>query len=292
MEAKPGLNCVNDGNTVLKVVGIVKEFSGVRVLDQIDFELKRGEVHALLGENGAGKSTLIKILTGVYAKTKGTLIVEGNEVNLKSKRDADAHGIGVVYQEFSQVPQLSIVENLFLGKFTYRAILGGLIKWIDWKSMRRRTKEYLQQFNLDVDPATPIKSLGVAKQQLIEIMKALLRDTKILLLDEPTASLSGDEIEHLFQIIDELKKKGVSIIYISHHLEEAKRICDRATIIRDGKKVATLSLDCCSIDDIIKMMVGKELSDIYPEKNSDMGAPSSGSAGCLQGPNTVMSVSM
>ena len=244
---------------ILQALGIIKEFSGVRVLDNVDFSLAKGEVHALLGENGAGKSTLVKILTGVYAKTEGKIFIDGKEVNFKSRKASVENGIGIIFQEFSQIPQLSITENLFLGDFLYKKKIGNLIKFIDWKKMGNIAKKSLMDFGIVINPSTPVKKIPVAKQQIVEIIKALLQDVKILIMDEPTASLSSEEVTHLFEIINELKKKGVSIIYISHRLEEVKKICDRATIIRDGKNIATIGIQECSIDKLINLMIGKSL---------------------------------
>ena len=231
-----------DVEYVIRAQNIVKEFSGVRVLDNVNFNLKRGEVHALLGENGAGKSTLMKILAGVYQKTSGELYLNGELVDFKNRRDADAHGIGIIFQEFSQVPQLSVAENLFLGRELRKKFLGGLLKPIDRKIMNKKAKEVMERFNIDIPLNTPVMQLGVANQQLVEICKALFYDAKILIMDEPTAALSEGEIENLFSIISDLKAHGVSVIYISHRLEEIKKICDCATIIRDGKNVDTIEV--------------------------------------------------
>lgn len=255
----------------IQAENIVKEFSGIRVLDEVNFYLKKGEVHALLGENGAGKSTLMKILAGVYQKTAGVLRVENQEVDFKNRHEADLHGIGIVFQEFSQVPQLSVVDNLFLGKEVYKKVLGGLGRYLDRDTMKKQAIEVMRKFNISLPVDLPVMKLGVANQQLIEICKALFYNAKILIMDEPTAALSEGEIENLFTIIKELKKHGVSIIYISHRLEEIKRICDRATIIRDGKNVKTIEIGECSIQNIVSLMVGRDMSDIYPIKNKEFG---------------------
>lgn len=260
-----------DVEYVIRAQNIVKEFSGVRVLDNVNFNLKRGEVHALLGENGAGKSTLMKILAGVYQKTSGELYLNGELVDFKNRRDADAHGIGIIFQEFSQVPQLSVAENLFLGRELRKKFLGGLLKPIDRKIMNKKAKEVMERFNIDIPLNTPVMQLGVANQQLVEICKALFYDAKILIMDEPTAALSEGEIENLFSIISDLKAHGVSVIYISHRLEEIKKICDCATIIRDGKNVDTIDVKNYSVEEIINMMVGRDIHDIYPKKNIEFG---------------------
>ncbi|MEA5015455.1 MAG: sugar ABC transporter ATP-binding protein [Candidatus Limiplasma sp.] len=256
---------------IISVENIVKEFSGVRVLDHVNFSLEKGEVHALLGENGAGKSTLMKILAGVYQQTSGTITVEGKCVDFKSRSDADAHGIGIIFQEFSQVPQLSVVDNLFLGKELHKKYAGGIVKPLDRKEMGVQALEIMKKFNMEIPLDVPVKKLGVATQQLIEICKALFNNAKILIMDEPTSALSEGEIEQFFTIIKELKNQGVSIIYISHRLQEIKKICDRATILRDGKNVATIDVKQHSIEAIISMMIGRDIKDIYPEKSKAQG---------------------
>lgn len=255
---------------ILEARDIVKEFSGVRVLDNVDFCLKRGEVHALLGENGAGKSTLVKIMTGAYQMTSGSLSVNGEEVHFNSTHDAGQKGIGIIFQEFSQVPQLSVTENLFLGGKPKKKLLGGLIQLVNWRQMRKLAKKALEDLNLDINPDVQIDSIGVAHQQLIEIAKALMVNANILIMDEPTAALSAADSDKLFEIINELKNKGVSIIYISHRLEEISRICDRATILRNGKKLETVEMKQTSIDHIIKMMVGRELGKLFPENQDSV----------------------
>lgn len=265
------LDNLPDKINVVEAENIIKDFSGVRVLHGVDFSLRRGEVHALLGENGAGKSTLMKILAGVYQKTGGVLRVNGQEVDFKSRHDADTCGIGIVFQEFSQVPQLSVVDNLFLGKELYKTYCGGKIKKLDHSLMKKKAEELLERFDISLPLDTPVKDLGVANQQLIEICKALFYHAGILIMDEPTAALSDTETEKLFAMIKALKEKNVSIIYISHRLEEIKKICDRATIIRDGRNVATIDVDRYSVEDIITFMVGRNIKDIYPEKNTHMG---------------------
>ena len=262
---------VKDEECVIRAKNIVKEFFGVRVLDNLNFNLKKGEVHALIGENGAGKSTLMKILAGVYQKTSGDLYINGEKVEFKNRHDADSHGIGIIFQEFSQVPQLSVAENLFLGRELRKNLLGGVLKPLDRKEMNKKARDIMTRFNIDIPLDKPVMNLGVANQQLIEICKALFYDAKILIMDEPTAALSEGEIENLFSIIRDLKTKGVSVIYISHRLEEIKKICDCATIIRDGKNVDTIDVKKYSVEDIINMMVGRNIHDIYPEKNNKFG---------------------
>ena len=184
---------VNENECILQVKNIIKEFSGVRVLDNVNFDLRKGEVHALLGENGAGKSTLVKIVTGVYTKSSGEIYLDGKIVNIKDKATADKLGIGIIFQEFSQVSQLSVAENLFLGKMQKKSILGGLIKYIDWKYIKEKASISLKEFGLDVKASTKVSQLGVAKKQILEIIKAFHSKARILIMDEPTASLSSEE---------------------------------------------------------------------------------------------------
>lgn len=254
---------------ILKAEDIVKEFSGVRVLDHVGFELKRGEVHALLGENGAGKSTLMKIITGVYQRTEGIIRLDGQEVTFGSKSESEDAGIGMIFQELSMVPCLSVAENLFLGNEKKKKIAG--VSVLDWKEMRREASKWMQEFGVELDVRLPVNRFGVAKQQLIEIIKAIMRNTRVLIMDEPTSALTSEEIEYLFSLIRELKKKGTSVIYISHRMEEMKQICDRATVLRDGRNVATVNMADTSMDEIISMMVGKELHELYPEKTGEKG---------------------
>jgi ABC-type sugar transport system ATPase subunit len=251
---------------VLQTKGVIKQFAGIRVLDQIDFELREGEVHVIVGENGAGKSTFVKILTGIYAQDEGKIYVGGKEVHVHNRADATINGVGIVFQEFSLIPSLSIAENMFVGHLPKVAILGGLLKVIDWKTIHDMARKYLKDFNIDIDPSIKLKNCGVAIQQLVEIVKALILNTRILILDEPTATLSKYEIERLFGAIQELKRKKVSIIYISHRLNEVAIIGDRVTVLKDGQKVDTLNIPNTSPSDIIKLMIGRDISDVFPPK--------------------------
>lgn len=260
-----------DSDRILCVEGLDKSFSGNRVLKGVSFELRKGEVHALLGENGAGKSTLIKILTGIHKKDAGSIRIYGREVEINRPADAGRFGIGTVYQEFSQVGKMSVRDNLFLGRELRKKRLFGLFNTLDRKEMERITKEWLQRFHLDVKPGQKIHDLGVAHQQIIEIIKSLMSKAEILIMDEPTAALSKEETQRLFDVIAELKKGGASIIYISHLLEEVKQICDRATIIRDGQNVGTKDVKSATVREIVEMMIGKKLIDIYPERSACIG---------------------
>ncbi|GHV13417.1 ribose import ATP-binding protein RbsA [Spirochaetia bacterium] len=257
---------IASGDYILQMKNITKEFSTVRVLDSVDFNLKRGEVHALMGENGAGKSTLMQILSGVYTKTAGEIIIDGKAANIRGKSDSEKLGIGMIFQEFSQAQNLSIAENLYLGSRPKKKALG-FMNVVDWKTMREDAKKWLADFSLTEDPNTRVSELGVAKMQLIEIIKAVRQSVKILIMDEPTAALTNKEIEFFFRIIADLKKKGVSIIYISHRMEDIRAICDTVTVLRDGKLISTKSLGECTDREIITMMVGHSLDKIYPPQN-------------------------
>lgn len=247
--------------SLLELRQVSKRFPGVLALDAIDFDLGYGEVHALLGENGAGKSTMVKIITGAYRRDSGRVTVDGQQVIFNSPSDAQKAGIGVIFQEFSLVDSLSVAENLFLGCYPMKA------GFVDWSSMSRLAAEQLKLFNIDIEPSETLSSLGVANKQMVEILKVLRRDgLKILVLDEPTSSLSDAESQALFGFIRELKKQGVSIIYISHRLDEIKQICDQVTVFRNGRVVGSKDAGSISISTMVEMMTGSVLDDQYPKK--------------------------
>lgn len=246
---------------VLEIENITKEFPGVKALKGVSFDIRRGEVHALVGENGAGKSTLMKILSGVYAPTTGKIRLDGKEVTFKDPKQAQQLGVSIIHQEFSLIPYLSGVDNIFLGREKRKA--NGLL---DRRKMRKEAEEVLQRLNANIDLNKPVAHLSVANQQFIEIAKAIAIDTKVLIFDEPTASLTGKEIDKLFELIERLKADGVTIIYISHHLEEILEMCDRMTCMRDGEWVGTKDIKDITKQDIVKMMVGREIVNAFPEK--------------------------
>ncbi|MDR1535259.1 MAG: sugar ABC transporter ATP-binding protein [Planctomycetota bacterium] len=257
-----------DGNPrdpLLKMTGIVKKFPGTLALDKVDFDLRAGEVHVLLGENGAGKSTLMKILSGAYVKDGGQVFIAGREVELGTPHEAQVNGIGIIYQELSQVPQLSVTENIFLGR---EKRLG---PFIDWKAMHREARALLDQVDADFSERTAARRLSVAHRQMAEIAKALSMRARIIVMDEPTSSLTPHEVEGLFAIIRKLKADGVGIVFISHHLEEVKQIGDRATVLRDGKLVRTMEVKDCQVDDFIELMVGRSLENKYPKVRASLG---------------------
>lgn len=254
--------------TILESKRISKRFPGVLALDNVDFDLEKGEVHALLGENGAGKSTLVKIITGAYSKDAGEITINGHEVNFQSPIDAREAGIGSIYQEFSQVPTLTVAENIFLGDYPYN---NGLI---DWTKLNLNAEELLKRFKVNADPRDKLSTLGVATRQMIEILKVVRReDLEILIMDEPTSALTAGETTLLFEFIRTLKKHKVSIIYISHRLDEIKQICDRVTIFKNGQKVTTEKVADLTIDNIVSLMVGQDLKDHYPKKSTNITTP-------------------
>ena len=240
---------------IVEMKGIKKVFSHVQALKGVDFSVRKGEVHALLGENGAGKSTLIKVLTGVYPKDGGEILFEGKPVEIESREDATRLGIAVIFQEFSLIPTLSVTQNILLGKEKQK--LGVLQK----KAMRREVAELIERFDFPLNPDDIIETLSVAQKQMVEILKALSTNAKLIIMDEPTASLSARESEMLYKIIRQLRERGVSIIYISHRLEEVFALSDRITVLRDGQLAGVIEHEDIVPDNVVKLMIGKELSD-------------------------------
>lgn len=250
---------------LLSMQGIQKSFPGVHALDNAQFEVRAGEVMALVGENGAGKSTLMKILTGIYAKDSGTIKMEGQDISINSPRDAEEKGICIVHQELNLMQHLTVAENIFIGREPTKG------PFIDQKAQNAMTQELLTSLHLDLNPTQVVKSLSVARQQMVEIAKALSFDnTRLLILDEPSAVLTDSEIDDLFLFINRLKEKGVGIVYISHRLDELKRISDRITVMRDGQYVATLETDKTEISEVVKLMVGHV---IYEEPKTFSAVP-------------------
>lgn len=251
---------------MINMSGICKSFSSNQVLNEVSFELGNGEIHALMGENGAGKSTLMKILSGIHTKDSGSIVVDGEEQHFKTIRDSERCGIHVIHQELNILPDLSVAENLFLGKeLTYGF---GIMKRGE---MRRQAHELLCKLGLDIDPRTRAGDLSVGKQQLVEIAKAIASDAKYIVMDEPTAALTDREIQTLFETVRELKNKGISFVYISHRMEEIFAICDRITILRDGEYVGVRNIPETSFDEIVAMMVGRELGERFPERQANIG---------------------
>lgn len=249
-------------DALLAMKHVTKRFPGVIALDNVSFDLHRGEVHALLGENGAGKSTLMKILSGVYTCDEGEIILDGKKVTIDTPIQAGLLGIAIIHQEFNLFPDLTVEENIFIGREFYKHH-----RWIlDEPAQRQAVLDILAMLNLNIDPTRRITQLTVAQQQMVEIAKALSVNAKILIMDEPTAALTESEIASLFNVIELLKSQGVAIVYISHRLEELALIADRATVMRDGKYIGTVDYTTVRIERLIAMMVGRELGDIYPAR--------------------------
>lgn len=247
-------------NPYLEMREITKTFPGVRALDGVTFDLAHGEVHALVGENGAGKSTLMKVLGGVYPYPDygGELVIDGERVRFSGVKDAERAGIAVIFQELSLVKEMSVSENIFLGREPSSL---GVVRW---EELYRRSQELLSRLKLDIDPHTPIRNLGIGQQQLVEIAKALSHDARILVLDEPTAALTDEEVKTLFAILDQLRSSGVGMIYISHKLDEVFRLSDRITVLRDGRTVGTAPTSEWTEASVIARMVGREVGQIFP----------------------------
>ena len=247
-----------DSSNILELKGVTKRFPGVVALDAVDLDIRQGEVHILVGENGAGKSSLVKVLCGIYPRDEGEVLYQGALYTPQTPLDAIRAGIRVVYQEFNLLPYLSVAENIY---FEHLPTTGGLV---DFSRLYRDAQAILDEVGLDVSPKTKVELLGIAQMQLIEIGKALCGESKVLILDEPTATLTPKEIGRLFEIIGRLKQKGVTIIYISHRLQETFEIGDRITVLRNGKKVATRAIDEITVPEIVTLMVGKEMGAEYP----------------------------
>ncbi|HGY5078044.1 sugar ABC transporter ATP-binding protein [Citrobacter freundii] len=248
--------------TFLQMSHITKRFPGVLALSNVDFALRKGEVHALLGENGAGKSTLMKILSGVYQPDEGNIIFEDQAVSFANPLSAQKAGITIIHQEFNLFPELTVEDNIFIGREFCKNN-----RWrLDEKQQRQAAIDILQKLNLNIAPDTLVADLTVAQQQMVEIAKAISVNAKILIMDEPTAALTETEIDSLFQVTRLLKEQGTGIVYISHRLEELALIADRATVMRDGQFIATVDYDAVKISDLIAMMVGRDLGNIYPRR--------------------------
>ena len=248
---------------LLEMKKISKSFPGVKALTDVDFQLKAGEVHALLGENGAGKSTLIKVLGGIYIAEKGEIFIDGQPVIIQNVADARANGISIIHQELVLVPHMTVYENIFLG----RELKGPF--GVDSKKMRNESQKMLDQFNLGIDAGELVGNLSIAQQQMVEIVKAISFNCKILVMDEPTSSISDREVEALFDIMRGLAKQGVGIVYISHKMSELDEVCDRVTVLRDGYYVGTCVVKETPRDELIHMMVGRELSSYYVRDHVD-----------------------
>ena len=256
----------NEKSILLEMKNITKEFPGVRALDGVSFTLKRGSVHALMGENGAGKSTLMKCLFGINSIDGGEIFLEGERVNFKNPNDALSHGVAMVHQELNQATKRNVMDNIWLGRYPTR--LGFITSE---KEMYRRTREIFDDLGITEDPRRIMSTMSVAERQMAEIAKAVSYDAKVIVLDEPTSSLSDREVEHLFEIIEKLKKRGCGLIYISHKMDEILRISDEITVMRDGKHIATEPAENMTVSRIIHLMVGRELTEMFPKKTNTPG---------------------
>ncbi len=254
-------------NSLVEMKDICKVFPGVKALDGINFSVLPGEVHILLGENGAGKSTLMKILSGAYEPTEGSLIFGDRVFSKLTPKESSMNGISIIYQELSLINELSISENLYVGRLLTKKRLG--IELVDFKTITQRTKELLAKVGLKREPGTFVKELSISEKQLVEIAKSLASEARIIIMDEPTSSLTMEETENLFRIIRQLKREGVGIVYISHKLKEIKEIGDRVTVLKDGKYIGTHRVEDVEISNLIAMMVGRELSAKYQKSGHD-----------------------
>ncbi len=247
---------------VLTMEGISKEFPGVKALDNVNLKIRPNSVHALMGENGAGKSTLMKCLFGIYKKDSGKIYLEGEETQFRSSKEALEKGVSMVHQELNQVIQRNVMDNIWLGRYPKKGL------FIDEEKMYKDTMKIFERLEIDIDPRAKVNRLSVSQMQMLEIAKAVSYDSKVLILDEPTSSLTENEVEHLFGIIRKLQGSGIGIVYISHKMEEITAICDEITILRDGKWVTTEKVKDLNTDQIINLMVGRDLTHRFPEKTN------------------------
>lgn len=250
---------------ILQLKSVTKHFPGIKALDGVNLNIRPGEVHALIGENGAGKSTLVKILTGVYTPTNGEILFKGNNYTVKNAIEAQEAGITAIHQEASMFPELSVMENIFMGHHLKRN--GSL----DWRAMRQKTKELLNKVELNIKPDTAIKNLSVAQRHMVEIAKALSIDAQVVIMDEPTSALTISEVEDLYKIIRQLKAENKAVVFISHKFEEIQEICDHFTVLRDGKYIGEGRVKDTTLDKIITMMVGRSLDQLFPKQELKIG---------------------
>ncbi len=254
-----------DNDYILNIKGITKEFPGVKALDNVSIQVERGTIHGLVGENGAGKSTLIKILAGIYQPNAGEVILDGKTHHFLAPVEARRAGISVVHQEIKLAETLSVAENMFLGNL----MMNG--KLVDWKGMRARSKEIVAELGMDIDVNEQVSNLTVAKKQVVEIMHAINNNSKVLIMDEPSAVLTDRELTVMFRIVKQLREKGITIIYISHRLEEVFELCDNVSVLRDGQHIQTMPVEALTKQDLINMMVGREMGQEYPKEVGTLG---------------------
>jgi len=246
----------------VELLNISKSYGGISALKNVSLKVRPGEIHALVGENGAGKSTLMKILSGAVLKDEGTILIDGREAPIRSTHDSKKLGIGIIYQEFSLVPDLSVAENIFLGQLVSQGF------WMKWGRLKRRAEELIKSIGFDIDPAIPVHKLSIAQQQIVEIAKALSEKVKVLILDEPSAVLGTQEIHRLFHTLKRLSDEGVSIIYITHHLDEVFEIAHRITVLKDGNSVDCLRASDTGKDELVRLMLGRSLDTMFPERQA------------------------
>ena len=253
------------GKVVFEMKGIGKTFPGVKALEGVNLTVREGQVHALLGENGAGKSTLIKILSGAYTKDEGQIFFEGKPVEIRSPQDAGALGISTIYQEFNLARNLTVAENIFLGHLPRKGLS------VDWAHVKQRSREILDMLGVTFSVDTPTSTLSVAEQQLVEIAKSLNRKTRILIMDEPSAVLSEKDLEKLYEVVRSLQTQGIGIVYITHRMKEIFLLADEVTVLKDGRYVDTKNISDVTMDDLVKLMIGRELKDVYPKRSPSPG---------------------
>ena len=251
--------------TLLEVTSLSKTYPGVTALDGVGFDLREGEVHAIVGENGAGKSTLIKILAGAVEPTSGTITVNGVDYNRLTPALARRLGVAVIYQEFTLVPTLSAADNVYLGEYIRRG------PFLDKKTMQSRSAQLFSRLGVRIDPRTLVEDLTTGYQQIVEIAKAISKDARLLIMDEPSAPLTASEVEAMYKVVDALKREGITIVYISHRLDEIFRLSDRVTVLRDGKNIATRETGETTKSELIRLMIGRELSEGYPTRDFEVG---------------------
>ena len=251
---------VKQDNVILRMTGITKCFPGTLALDKVQLTCEKGKVHILLGENGAGKSTLMKIISGVYTRDEGTVWYDGQEVNFTNVRQSMEAGISMIHQELNLLPERTIAQNIYLG---HEPMVKGLKSVIDYKKMVKDSRELMDRLGLDLDPNILVKKLSIAQMQMVEVVKALSKEVKLVIMDEPTSSLTDREIDQLFEIVEKLKRDNVAIIYISHRMDEIKRIGDCVTVMRDGQYIDTVDVEDMDLDTLISMMVGRKIENMY-----------------------------
>lgn len=273
-------------SVLVEMHGIIKQFPGVLALDHVDFSVCKGEIVGLIGENGAGKSTLMKVLTGVHSCDSGTISYHGAPLALKNPGDAYQKGISIIFQEFNLCPNLSVMENIFLGK--ERKSSSGLISY---QKARAETRKFFRRLQIEIDPDAEVRKLGVAQQQMVEIAKALSYDTQLLIMDEPTSSLAISEIENLFDIVRDLKQQGISVVFISHKLDEMLAITDRIVVLRDGQNAGEMPTAEATKDQLISMMVGRELDHFFTQRQKNRGEDVVFAVQHLSGPPMIKDIS-